>query len=104
MSTHSTVNVTEGPTPPTTSLEGVSMAGMAHIVYICIGIVGLLDNLFVLVVLAGTSRLRRKVTIMFIINQSLIDLAVSIIMIASADAGSEVRFSFLFWGVGAKNN
>ena len=54
-----------------------------HIAYFVIGTLGILGNLLVLVVLLHYEMLRRKITNMLIINQSLIDLTASVFLIAT---------------------
>ncbi|ELU05602.1 hypothetical protein CAPTEDRAFT_74399, partial [Capitella teleta] len=54
------------------------------IVYTVIGCVGILGNLFVLLVMLRFKDLRETVTNLFIINQSLIDLAASFFIIATS--------------------
>lgn len=54
-----------------------------HIAYFAIGTLGILGNLLVIVVLLHYKLLRRKITNMLIINQSLIDLTASFFLIAT---------------------
>ena len=53
------------------------------VVYLTIGSLGLAGNLLVVVVVVSWANMRRKVTNIFIINQSCIDLVVSVVLIMS---------------------
>lgn len=55
---------------------------LASIVYASIGTVGVVGNLLTVVVMCSSAKLRSKITNMYIINQSLLDLVVSVLIIA----------------------
>ena len=55
-------------------------------IYLSIGVIGVLGNSFAVIVLCSSKTLRRKLTNMFIINQSVIDCVASLLLMASADA------------------
>ena len=59
--------------------------------YIIIGSLGVVGNLLVIVVMMSAfSRLRHSLTNIYIINQSVLDLVVSVILVCSADVDSAV--------------
>ena len=66
------------------SVTMTTSAVVVNSVYLTIGAVGLFGNLFVVIVILSLTNMRRKVTNIFIINQSLIDLATSVVLIVTA--------------------
>lgn len=82
-------NVSVHPTPVTEEHLSSSSSSEEVITYIymAIGSLGMLDNLFVLVVILNVASMRTKLTNIFIINQSFIDFGVSFFLVA----GSTVR-------------
>ena len=74
-------------TPSGSTTTTSSSAVITDAVYVTIGAVGLFGNLFVVVVILSWTNMRRKVTNIFIINQSLIDLVTSIVLIVTIGIG-----------------
>ncbi len=80
---NSTVNQSQSALNDTTLPIDESTTDVHFYLSLCIGGFGAVDNLLVILVLSSSPLLRGKIVNMFIINQSLIDLASSIVMMAN---------------------
>ncbi len=84
------INVTENinttPTGNTSDLQGVvsiSSTSSIKTTYYTIGCIGVIGNLFVVIVILQNTTLRSKLANIYIVNQSLIDLLAAVMLIAS---------------------
>ncbi len=82
-------NVTTVIVPRSTTSSTISSAT----VYIIIGIVGMLGNLFVITVIVNAPMLRKRLTNMFILNQSCLDFIVCVFLISTARIDNKVPYS-----------
>ena len=53
---------------------------MFNVIILCVGLVGFMDNLFVVLVICGFTRLTRKIPGFLILNQTIIDLLNSVVL------------------------
>ena len=76
---------TDAPPPQTTTMSTAMTTGelVVHGIYFAVGSLGLIGNIFVVVVIVSWKNMRRKMTNMLIINQSCIDLTVGAVLIMS---------------------
>ena len=63
--------------------------------YISIGIIGMTGNLFVIIVILNIKSMRKKLTNIYIVNQSVLDFSVSLFMVASSTASGTIPWGGL---------
>ncbi len=87
-------NTTQG-SNETDVFSGITLQS---VIYLCIGMVGVVENLLVTIIIGYSKSMMKKTTNLLIINQSIIDLCASLMIIAT----SMVRFDYMdlegVWG------
>ena len=71
----------------------ISSSRLIETMYLLIGSVGLIDNTIVVFVFMSAPALRKKITNMYIINQSCIDSMVAVCLLAYSGLSSDVPYS-----------
>lgn len=85
LSSETETSFTNGSTNDTIPDSSIESLTTGDIIYITVGIIGILDNAFALTVLVASKSLRRSLSTTFLIHQSLVDFISSVLLIASYD-------------------